>query len=463
MALRLALLGGLSTCAFTFRSRARSDQQWHTVLYDGVMESDHNAPPAFLHLHDKKIYVSNFGIQRNLPLPATSDITTIAVRDVAAALTQGRMTDLSQQTEAAGGFKWPNKLDHAPPSVAGSGGDLLVIPDGFLVPGKRTGGIFFHRDGQLHRVTAVKENAFYHEVEWRDMDGDGHLDILCPRAIINGTFSVSFRGEFMWYRNPGPDKIMSQEWEEHKMLDGPDVICHTVDYQDGLAAFCSQFWTDTGKLMVHGLTKRGEHQWSRVIDEDCLKCFSVKPVDLDGDGVLDLLATNHPDKKDESAVLGYEVPWDNLESGTFTKHVLATNIFQTVLGNAGVGAPGFAEAFYPRVGTTSGPMDIVVPGDGSLDVWHLSPRRGQRFAYEPRQVRRPQGTTGKLLIHDLDGDGIVDVLVPDNDMYQIWAFTFAQGEPPATTPFPRECPWWCNGPGACKNNACKWNCDRCLS
>jgi len=467
MALKWAI--SLALCTDTFAARIgkkKGSTKWHTMLYDGVMESDRSAPPAFFHLHEKKVYVSNFGVRRGiLPLPAESDITTLSVNDIASAFSSGRMRNLPQALETSGaeGFKWPNKLDHAPPSVAGSGGDILVIPDGFLVPGKRTGGIFFHRNGKLHRISAIKENAFYHEVEWRDMNGDGHLDILCPRAIINGTFSVEFRGEFMWYENPGPSKVMSQEWKEHKIVDGPDVICHTKDYKNGLVSFCSQFWTGTGKLVMHGLTKQGVHKWSRVIDHDCLKCFSVKPVDIDGDGVLDLLSTNHPDKKDQSAVFGYEVPWDNLESGSFKKHVLATNIFQTILGNAGVGAPGFPEAFHPRVGDTSGPVDIVVAGDGSLDVWHLAPIQGQRFSYEARQVRSPRGTTGKMLVHDFDGDGIMDVLVPDNDLHEIWGFTFRAGAPPATTPEPRECPWWCSGPGSCQNQVCKLRCDKCFS
>lgn len=420
------------------------------------------AAPAFLHLHDKKIYVSTFGVMRNLPLPAASQITTIQVRDVANALTAGRMGNLAMAEEVTEGILWPNKLDHAPPSVSGHHGEVLVIPDGFLVPTKSNGNIFFHAGGNLHRITPQKDGAFYHEVEWIDFDGDGHLDILSPRAITGGLIP-SFRGELMWYRNPGPDKMMTEEWEEHKILDGPDVICQTQEYQDGLASFCSHFWDGTGKLMVHFMTKQAEHRWSRVIDEDCVKCFSVKPVDIDGDGILDLLSTNHPDKKDESGVFGYEVPWDDLQNGQFTKHVLATNIFQTILGNAGVGAPGFPEAFYPVVGTTTGPKHIVVSGDGSLDVWHLAPIAGQRFAYEPRQVMPPRGTSGQLLVHDFDGDGIMDVLVPDNDKFELKAFTFAPGPPPATTPRPRECPWWCNGPGACQNDVCKFNCDRCHS
>lgn len=459
----LRLFGSLWCLSEAARVKKSKFQQYHTVLYDGVMEIDRDAPPAFITQHGSDLWISNFGVKKGSILPARSDITTIPVSEMAAALSSGSLKNMKQTVALNKGILWPNEIEFAPASVARNGGDILVIPDGFLVPGKRDGGVYLERAGNLHRITPFKDSTFYHEVEWRDMDGDGNLDILTPRATLSGVFSASFAGEFMWYKNPGPSKMMSQEWEEHKIVDGPDVICKTKEYKNGLVAFCSQFWTGVGELVVHGLSSTGVHQWSRVIDDNCIKCFSVKPVDLDGDGTLDLLVTNHADKKNESAVFGYEVPWDNLESGSFKKHVLATNIFQTILGNTGVGAPGFPEAFHPKVGTTSGPKHIVVPGDGSLDVWHLAPKPGQRFAYEARQVRRPQGTTGKMLVSDIDGDGMMDVIVPDNDMFQIWAFTFEAGEAPATTPYPRKCPWFCRGPGACQNNNCKWNCNKCWS
>lgn len=461
MALRHAFLCSVLTLAAALRRhRGRINQtagEWHAVRYEGEMKIDR---PAFLHLYGKKIYISQFGVKAGLPLPAQSEITTISVKDLGNALSSGSMRSLRMESEISEGILWPNKLGHAPPSVSGQS-DMLVIPDGFLVPTKSDGNIFLSAGGNLHRITPKKKGAFYHEVEWHDVDGDGHLDILVPRAITGG-FIPSFRGELMWYRNPGPEKVMTEEWEEHKIVDGPDVICHSKPYKGGLASFCSHFWDGAGKLMVHGLTNRGVHQWSRVIDDRCLKCFSVRPVDIDGDGVLDLLSTNHPDRVNESGVFGYEVPWDDLQNGQFTKHVLAINIFQTILGNAGVGAPGFAQAFYPEVGTTTGPKHIVVAGDGSLDVWHLAPKQGERFVYEPRQVIPPKGTTGELLVHDFDGDGIVDVLVPDNDKWDLTAFTFKAGPaPPTPAPIPVECPWWCNGPGSCQNSKCKFNCDKC--
>lgn len=418
--------------------RKNRASEWEAVELEGWMNITR---PAFLHQFGKEIYVSQFGRKRSgfddpIPLPPYSEISTIKSSDIASALTSGRMRNFTASTFVGTNLdvKWPNKLSHAPPEVAAAvGGDLLVIPDGFLVPFKRDGNVFLTRDGKtLSKITPTPsgfpgtpdaQNAFYHEVEWHDFDGDGVLDILVPRARV-GTFSFDFRGELMWFRNPGYDKMLTQEWEEHKIIDGPDVICRSKGHRDGLAVFCSQFWDGDGKLWVHFLNKRAEVMWSRMIDDKGGKLFSVEPVDIDGDGVEELLVTNHQDKIEESAVFGYEVPWDDLQNGEFKKHILAINIFETVNFDDGVASPGFAHAFYPEIGTTSGPKHIIVAGDGSLDVWHLRPIPGVRFGYEPRQVAEPRGTTGEMLLDDFDGDGIMDVLVPDNDNWDLRLITF---------------------------------------
>merc|ERR1712151_991698 len=59
---------------------------------------------------------------------------------------------------------------------------------------------------------------------------------------------------------------------------------------------------------------------------------------------------------------------------------------------------------------------ILVAGDGSFDVWYMRPTG--RFQYDLQIVDFP-GTTGELLLKEWDGDGIMDVLVPDNDEWGI--------------------------------------------
>lgn len=91
--------------------------------------------------------------------------------------------------------------------------------------------------------------------------------------------------------------------------------------------------------------------------------------------------------------------------------------------NPGVGAPGFATAFYPREGMT-GFKHVVAAGDGTFDVWYLRPT-STRWEYE-WQLIDINGTTGQLLLHDFDNDGVIDILVPDNDYWKLHMITFEQ-------------------------------------
>ena len=104
------------------------------------------ATPAFFHLREEKVCVSNFGVQRGiLPLSVTSDITMLSVSDIASVSFSGRMRDLPQALETSGteGFLWPTSLLRSLEVRTSSS-----FPDGFLVPGQRTGGIFFHSNGK---------------------------------------------------------------------------------------------------------------------------------------------------------------------------------------------------------------------------------------------------------------------------------------------------------------------------
>ena len=85
-----------------------------------------------------------------------------------------------------------------------------------------------------------------------------------------------------------------------------------------------------------------------------------------------------------------------------------------------MGFPGFAYSFYPQKGMP-GPKHIVCAGDGSFYVWYMVPTRC--FQYEIQIIDFP-GTTGELLLTDFDGDGIMDILVPEATCGGIYRITF---------------------------------------
>jgi len=417
------------------RSNSSSAGQWRAVKTGGKIEVTR---PAFLFLDEAKdeVLISSFGKTNKpsdpiqWPLPAYSSILKLPISEFEAAFKTrsfagkyGKEIQMLPEDR----LQWPNKLSRVPEEY----GDYVVVPDGFLVPLKSDGNIFFMApDGKLHRITDNAKNKFYHEVEWHDFNGDGLKDILTVRVNKNGFVPGDYEeGDMMWLENPGPAGFATQEWKAHYIAKGPDVIFKSIPYEGGLAVFCTEFFRtkaphDDPRISVRLLNNKGEQTASRIIDTNLGLPFAVNLADLDGDGKKELIATNHQDDETEikSAVFAYEVPWDDLINGEYPRHTLAYHPSLIKQPDKGVGSPGFAYAFYPQKDMT-GPKHIVCAGDGSFDVWYLKPTG--RFTYDIQILDFP-GTTGELLLRDFDGDGIMDILVPDNDEWALYGITFKQ-------------------------------------
>lgn len=418
------------------RQRQSSEQTstWNTVLIDGKSDIKR---PAFLKydaVHDD-IIVSQFGrtfakgTWSPVNLPAQSTISRIPRASIARQIGARSMTENYGTNEEWNkvGLEWPNKLSKTPDWM----GDYVVVPDGFLPPGKANGGLFLcDRSGVVHRISEFETGAFYHEVEFHDFNGDGLEDILTVRTVKGGPFfRPSFSGAMYWYENPGKNNMFDL-WTEHKIVDGPDVIFKSIPHGDGLAIYCTEFFRPDPRMTLHFINMKAEHQSFRIVDGNMGKPFGVELVDLDGDGVKELLATNHQgnfkdnDDNIKAAVFAYEIPSD-ITSGSFSRHIISWDPSPLKDDNTGAGAPGFAYGFHPKIGTSSSePKWIAAAGDGCLDVWIMRPT-GNRFEYETELVYI-DGTTGELLLMDFDNDGIMDILIPDNDNFNLRAITFEQ-------------------------------------
>jgi len=358
------------------------------------------------------------------PLPAKSMITKVPVDDFITAFKarsfRGAYGSKDWWVTQRKGLKWPNKLSRVPSEY----GDYIVIPDGFLPPGKADGNIYLaDKKGNIDRVSPAISGAFYHEVEWHDFNGDGLKDMLTQRVIKSGIFSFKFKGELMWLENPGASDFLS-EWKTHIIAEGPDVIFKSKPYKGGLAVFCTEFFGDIPRISVRLVNTQGVQTAMRIIDDNLGKPFAVNLVDLDDDGKYELLASNHQDDEDDikMGVFAYEINWDDLINGEYPRHTVAYDVSNIKQKTAGVGSPGFAYGFYPKQGMT-GPKHVICAGDGSFDVWYMTPTG--RFQYDV-QVIDINGTTGELLLHDFDGDGVMDIIVPDNDYWKLHGISFEQ-------------------------------------
>ena len=102
-----------------------------------------------------------------------------------------------------------------------------MVPDGFLVPGKKDGGMFVVRMDPENltktvdtvRITAKKNNYFYHMGHWVDLNGDGRLDLITARSNAK-----KGKGELLWLEHPEGGLDSGEYWTEHVLGNMADVI-----------------------------------------------------------------------------------------------------------------------------------------------------------------------------------------------------------------------------------------------
>ena len=85
-------------------------------------------------------------------------------------------------------FEWPNNVEAVPQDVFGE--RAIVVPDGFLVPGKKNGGVYIirmdatdlTRTVETVKISQEKKDYFYHMGFWVDLNGDGRKDFITARS-----------------------------------------------------------------------------------------------------------------------------------------------------------------------------------------------------------------------------------------------------------------------------------------
>ena len=328
---------------------------------------------------------------------------------------------------------WPNGIARVPDGVVPF--EAVVSPQGFLaaIPPGRLSLINLDSPSRteyiVHQSTSTtatcnqtnpaRRPRFYHDAEYADMDGDGLKDIVTVRSSFKPQAPgpcVAFNGDLVYYKNPGPALDPNTPWVEHILFGvpatatGPDLTLKLYDFEnDGVPeVIATHFFNRGGAIRIYGapegMTWGSVNQITGpfVREEDVVYPgseglpFGIELVDLNLDGKVDILFSNHQrdncfavtQDPDGIVIPGRVVALEQpaapytVFSGPdyWTRHVLKDNIrpnptYPAPTMAPGRLAPGLALSFTPVAGQRGKVKPwVVLSGDEASKVWLISPK-----------------------------------------------------------------------------------------
>jgi hypothetical protein len=330
---------------------------------------------------------------------------------------------------------WPNEIEPVPDEVFGP--NHWLVAGGFLVPGKDKGRIsilncgksgqsarnhiglseescVIHHQNDIRHLTEERGGWWYHRVKWLDMDGDDDLDLLGARAR-KGMFGKD-GAELFWLENDNED------FKEHIIYEGgADVNFELADLNNNgqQEIIATEFF---GRKLSLYYKEPGEKNFKRrIIDSEIGSAFDLSLIDLNGDGRLNILVTNH-EADEKAAVFAYEIPADPIHD-EYKRHILMAG-FKTLQPGIGSASPGKALAFHPMPGSKNGKPWIIVSGDGAQKAYLLTPFSDDinDWGYKSAEIYDAKCTVGQIAVGDVNGDGSMEIFIPayDRDSVEIF-------------------------------------------
>lgn len=393
---------------------------------------------------------------------------------------------------------WPNKTQLLPKGMLPF--NAVAVPGGFLSADKPGRLSLVNIDDPARGEYVVAEAGtatpsckdgriendqwYYHQVKFHDMDGDGLDDIV----TVRGSFKPFMHkcpptGELLYFRNPGKALQPNVEWEARVLIGlplesgGPEINLDMADLEgDGIPEIIATHFFTSDHISVFGAPAgmpwsavdpaAGKPVRRAVAMSGQGRPFAVQAVDLNRDGRLDILTSNHQGDgcfdltRDTipGRVLALEPPASGrIFEDAWTTHILKDNIrphptFPAPARAPGRLAPNRALAFWPeRAMEQSSRPWITVAGDEASKVWVLKPRSAGKddWSYESFVVfdinehyganasqtlmQDPQGVSistigGLTWRYDRPGpDGRAEIYAPVFEARDIHIFSFRDG------------------------------------
>ena len=313
------------------------------------------------------------------------------------------------KTRLLEGIKFPNNISTQ--DINGDGKLDIVVPAGFLATAPQKSGtlLWLEQTAKGFKTHTLISGAkyFYHRAEFADLDGDSIKDIVTvgeEKGMFNeGSAQVHF------FRGTGSGDHF--EKTPVRIAEGLGSLPTVVDFDgDGdLDIASAEYFGSKGSFAW--LENKGGGEWQKnYIDDKAGKAIQLSLVEnLYGDGRTILVGANHTNTSDnssdaESAVFVYEKSMQS--PGQFVKTQISRGIKSRK--SPAVGPQGAPGVFGWGDVDGDGLIDVVVHGDGDPNVYLLRQAERGRFETLILAKNMPQGG---VAVADIDGDGVCEAVV----------------------------------------------------